>query len=682
MKDMPAMSQPPAAEFRWTRARLAVVVAGLLLLQAALAVLSLVHENPTIDEVIHLPAGIAYWQTGQFAMYHHNPPLVRLLAALPAMASGVETEPLYRSSYFTSRPPNKAGFAHEFALLNARNYFEVFTRARLLMPLFAVLGGLAVFCWSRDLFGPGGGLLSLALWSFCPNVLAHTRLITTDVPAAAMAVGTTYLFWRFLRRPPWRLAVVVGAALGLAELTKFSLVLLFLLWPLFWLVRVIQQRDTAHLGRWLAQGAMIALASLFVINLGYGFEGCGTPLGRFVFYSRALTRDRVPPLPGPEYPVDPFRETLKLRVNRFKGTPLEAVPVPLPREYVLGFDDQKFEAEGVPLRAYNRSAPAGAVSGYPVYLDGELRDGSWWDYYLRALLYKLPEGTWALLLLSLAAGIASPRARCSRADEVAILGLPAVILVAMSGFTNIAIGLRYVLPILPFLYVSAGRLVPWAAGMPGSRRRIASTVIGVSFIATAAASLLVFPHYLAYFNWLSGGPRNGSRHLIDSNLDWGQDLVGLRRWLETHAPGERVGIAYFGQINPTIFNLRESPEPAAWLTPTSERQSRWPDLRPPLDWYLPPPLPGTMEDVPSRYALAIDPPAPGLYAVSASLVRGLRWRVYDSDRWAPYSASSNAFSYFARLEPTARIGHSIFVYRLTPEQAAGLRPLWEPPRGR
>ncbi len=87
---------------------------------------------------------------------------------------------------------------------------------------------------------------------------------------------------------------------------------------------------------------------------------------------------------------------------------------------------------------------------------------------------------------------------------------------------------------------------------------------------TAAAALSIHPHYLAYFNAVSGGPDRGSRHLIDSNLDWGQDLVNLRKWLEKNAPGEEVGLAYFGQIHPRIFEARGE------------------EFR----WFMPPPIPG------------------------------------------------------------------------------------------
>src|SRR5262249_23109501 len=148
----------------------------------------------------HLPAGVTYWQRGTFRLYPHNPPLIKLVAAAPVVLAGPEMEPLYSYRWWDDNPPNKAGFAPQFAQVNAGRYFELFTRARLLMPWFSVLGGLIVFAWSRQLYGAWGGLLSLALWAFCPNVLAHARLVTTDVGATALGCGATYLFWRYLRR--------------------------------------------------------------------------------------------------------------------------------------------------------------------------------------------------------------------------------------------------------------------------------------------------------------------------------------------------------------------------------------------------------------------------------------------------------------------------------------------------
>ena len=123
--------------------------------------------------------------------------------------------------------------------MNASRYFELFQLARLPMPLFSIVGGLAVFAWSRRLYGTLGGLLSLALWVFCPNILAHARLVTSDLGSTALGVAATYVFWRYLHQPSWRWAAAAGVMLGLAQLTKFSMLLLYAVWPFLWLVRLV-----------------------------------------------------------------------------------------------------------------------------------------------------------------------------------------------------------------------------------------------------------------------------------------------------------------------------------------------------------------------------------------------------------------------------------------------------------
>jgi len=676
-KPAPAPSPAPAVEVApyWNRPRTAFAVIVLLTLHLTLAVRSLVHENPTIDEVVHLPAGVTYWQKGTFKLYHHNPPLFKLLAAWPVVRSDVVTAPLYDSPYWRDDPPNKAGFAHEFMRLNAAIFFEMFTRSRLLMPLFSVVGALAVFFWSRRLYGVGGGLLSLALWIFCPNILAHARLITSDVSAASFGVLATFVFWLYLKKPTWGRALLAGLCLGLAQLTKFSLLLLYGIWPLLWL---IQEVATPHTGRWrrigraAAQGVAMVALSVFVIDVGYGFEGVGKPLGDFQFVSEPLTVRRERPLffvPRPK----PWQLEARIqegRVNRFRGTWLGRVPTPLPAHYVLGFDDQKLEADGVwkrflvSLDEGDQMGPEGDVkAGYPVYLDGVLQQKSWWDYYLRALAYKVPEGTWTLLVLSWVVLAVSRRARAPWPDEVTLLVVPVTVLVIMTAFTNINLGLRYVLPIFPYLFISAGKLVPWASGFEArGRRRVASVLVGASLAGTAASTLWIHPSYLAYFNLISGGPAHGSEHLIDSNLDWGQDLVNLKRWVDASAPDEPIGLAYFGQINPDIFLIRSQ---------QGHRER-------PLNWYMPPPFPGTTasKDVPLRYRGRVPSPRPGLYAVSASLLRGLPWRVYDSGKWEPWNLGADAFRYFSRFQPIHQVGHSIFIYRLTEDQAAQLAERW------
>ncbi len=156
--------------------------------------------------------------------------------------------------------------------------------------------------------------------------------------------------------------------------------------------------------------------SVLVINLGYGFEGTGRPLGDFRFASGGLlTRPGFTPHRSKNELID---LSWSHRVNRFRGTWLGRLPTPLPSHYLLGFDEQKIEADGLPLiwfyerdpRAFAKKPSPDETTGYTVYLDGVLRRTGWRSYYARTILYKTPEGTLALMVLALVAIATARRA--------------------------------------------------------------------------------------------------------------------------------------------------------------------------------------------------------------------------------------------------------------------------------
>ncbi len=641
-------------------------VVAILLLHYAAAATSLLGENPTVDELLHLPAGITYWQTGTFKLYHQNPPLVKLVASLPVVLARPEMRPAYQSAAaWINEYPSQAAFGQYFLGLNLQHYLALFQQARLVMPVWSVIGGLFIFAWSRRLHGPWGGLLSLCLWCLCPNVLANARLITSDLAAASIGCGATFLFWRYLQAPTLRRALLAGLALGVAQLVKFSMLLLYPLWPLLWIVYFFGCQSR---GDWKQRvlragghGVVIVTLSILVIDTGYLFEGVGAPLGEFSFASRSfLTK----PGEDPRWKSNPSGNPLldnswRHVVNRFRSTVFERFPSPLPRHFLLGFDEQKIDADGIPIGWLKPDSPnPNEITGYPVYLDGTLRRHGWREYYLKTLLYKLPEGTWFLFGLALVVTCLTPRARANFADDAILLLMPLAILGAMSLLTDINIGLRYVLPMLPYIFIFAGKLPDWVAGQPKIQGRLASGILAIALGATACATLSIHPHYLAYFNWLSGGADRGSEHLIDSNLDWGQDLVGLADWLNRNGEIEPVGLVYFGQLSPDVLRANGQG----------------------FEWFLPPalvPLERMTQGLP-------EPPAsqlkPGLYAVSATMLRGLPWRLYarGGEAIAPtqallrpsWNAREHAFAYFRDLKPLRdSIGHSILLYRVTRAEA-------------
>ncbi|AMV39373.1 ArnT family glycosyltransferase [Planctomyces sp. SH-PL62] len=680
-------SAPEAApRDRRRRFWIGLAVVALSGVHLALAERSLFSENPTVDEVVHMPAGLTYWDRQTFRLYRHNPPLVKMVAALPVWLAGPVLEPLYQRRAWTDREPAQLNFSQDFAYANADRYFELFDLARMVMPLFSVLGGLVVFAWSARLYGATAGLLSLTLWAFCPNILAHGRLITSDVGSSAVGVAATFLFWLYLRRPGWGGAAAAGVALGVAQLTKFSMLLLYFVWPFLWLVRLALVPSSESwgrkLGRGLAHGLLVVALSILTIDVGYLFEGVGKPLGSFEFASGSLTKPppggirTPPPSDNPLYFIQwPFVQ------NRFRGTILEKLPAPLPEHYLLGFDEQKLEADGIPLRLDRAFAAlkAGDVeaarveaassdrssAGYSVYLNGELRGTGWWYYYLATLAYKVPEGTWLLVLGSIVLLVVRRRSREEWADEIALWTVPSVILFAMSFLTDINIGLRYILAVFPYLYVQAGKLAPWIEALSGRARTAGRAAVLGALGLTIAATAAIHPHYLSYFNVVSGGPDRTPARLIDSNLDWGQDLVNLREWCRENIPDEPIGLAYFGQINPSLFTMR------------GDR----------FDWFLPPVRPGSLIRMAAPAARLVGPAGeltPGWYAVSATLVYGLKWRFYDpttfyQEAWAPSWRSDNdVYGYFRLFQPDRRIGHSIYLYHLTAEDVARAASVLKP----
>jgi hypothetical protein len=235
----------------------------------------------------------------------------------------------------------------------------------------------------------------------------------------------------------------------------------------------------------------------------------------------------------------------------------------------------------------------------------------------------------------------------------------------MSFLTDINLGLRYVLAVFPYLFIQAGKVVPWIAALHGRRRAFEATVVVGCVVATAASAFWIHPHYLAYVNLISGGPDRVPARLIDSNLDWGQDLVGLREWCRKRIPNERIGLAYFGQINPNIFAARG--DEFAWFIPPIK-----PDRFEPMQ-----PNPG------NQAGLLIGPAkrlTPGYYAVSATLLYGLKWRFYDPTpawrmAWDPqWSVLDHAFGYFRQFTPIDHVGHSIYIYHLSAEDVARVEP--------
>ncbi|MCA8999054.1 MAG: glycosyltransferase family 39 protein, partial [Planctomycetaceae bacterium] len=408
----------------WPRGVRLAVLGGLAFAHLVLCTILTFRYSPTENEVAHLPAGLAIWRTGRFDLYKVNPPLPRLVAAIPLIMSPHQ-EDWSRYTANTARRPEWQ-VAHDFFEANGERSFEFFRMARWACLPFLLLGLIVCWRWGRELRGDWGGLMAASLWCFSPNILGHGSLITPDVPAVACGLLAAWRFSHWLKSPTWKNGTLAGICLGVALLTKTYWVSLLMIWPGLWLVWRCGQLSadrSASPRSWggeFLQLTAILLLGLHILNTGYLYQGTGTPLREFNFYSRSFTGKSLDP------ELDPPG-------NRFRERIWGGIPVPFPQEYLLGIDVQKWDFE---QRMWS-------------YLLGEWSQEGWWHYYLVGLFFKVPVGVWILCAWALGSFIRNRNLRREFAPLLALV-VPALgILLLASLQRGMNHHVRYVFAMLP-----------------------------------------------------------------------------------------------------------------------------------------------------------------------------------------------------------------------------------------
>jgi len=532
-----------------SRRRYLPVVLLLAVHSGLLAYSAWVH-SPTLNEPGHLVAGLSHWKYGNFTLYRVNPPLVRLVAAFPAHLLGYVED---RSGYYDGVGSRAiAGMGRDFVQANGRRSFFLISMGRMACIPFSIFGGWICFKWARELYSISAGYMACLLWCFSPMVLGHGAMIAPDAHATSLGLAACYTFWRWLKKPTWSQAIITGGVLGLAELSKTTMILFYPLWPVLWFVYRIPARHEMTLRQWRTEAAMLVVRmviGIYILNLGYLGEGTGKSLGEFKFVSKLFA--------GEELGLDGGG-------NRFENCILGRMPMPFPMNYIVGIDIQQKDFE-------NFSRPS--------YMRGKYQAKGWWYYYVYAVLVKAPLGS--LLLVAPLAFLRLPKSPKRSWGDILILLSPALLIFSVAslkfGFSHHS---RYVLPCAPFIFVWLSQLARPARSVvngslrflngrkkgTGSLRCRRLRLLGVTTVLlvgwSIGSSLAVYPHSISHFNELVGGPRHGPKHLINSNVDWGQDLLMLEKWIEKNAREKPVFLAFYNSYSPFdegILNLEDWP---------------------------------------------------------------------------------------------------------------------------
>jgi hypothetical protein len=465
----------------------------------------------TADEPQHIAAGIE-WLGRTDTVQHEpwrtvNPPVARIAVGLGPRLAGTQSMPFLRDSLYTG-----PGYRRNLQLARAG-----------VLPFLALV---IVLTWviARRAHGEAAAWVAAAAVSCVPAVLGHGGLATTDVAFTAGFLVTLLALLRWIEEPTPARAALAGLALGLAAATKFSAIVL----PAFAVLAIGARRllgprpGTGK--RLLAQSPLIVLGALVVVWGAYRFT---------IAAPASLWR--------PEWVQDTVDACFPSERGRHAAHWLLAHRLPAPSAVLAA------------LGLCAQEAPGRSTS----YLLGQLTQDGFPAFFPIALAVKTP------LPLAVFAALGFVAARAHRTPEARFRALaPAIAIVATLAMvipSRTNIGVRHVLPVFPLLAMlaGAGAVAAWRA----ARWRIAARVAAVAAAIWALAiPFAAAPDYLPWFNALAG--RHPDRVLIDSDLDWGQDLFRLERALaERHI--DRVYIAYFGASDICRHDLPH----LTWLRP-------------------------------------------------------------------------------------------------------------------
>ena len=603
------------------------VVILIFTLMAVLTIGSFWNESAIVDESPHIVAGYSYVKFKDYRLNPEHPPLVKDLAALPLQ---------FQNLNFPSDTPSWQENVNDqwaigpiFLYESGNNPDQIIRSARLAIITLFFLLGFFIFKFVRNVYGVKVALLALFLFAFSPTLLAHARYVTTDIGASlGFFIGILY-FLRYLKQRTTKSLVYAGIAFGIAQLLKFSTFLLVPFLGFLTLIAVLinwqppdpQKRKTAwQNSRRLGFGLLLVfIIGAFVIWPIYAYHVADYPIER----QQSDTAHNLSSFGS--------RSLANLNVK------LAGIPALRPwAQYMHGL-----------LMVVQR-----ASGGNTTYFLGEVSASGWWFYFPTVYLIKEQLSFHILTLIaliSLLGTILFKFKNLLRLQNIKnwllnyrnFVTFSALSFIAMywinSMTSNLNIGIRHILPTLPFIYILVSyQIFRWLAKEQIKiesvnpihvisqifrsyfKTAIKIVVVTGLLIWYLLSAVFTYPFYLAYFNELVGGPAQGYKYVVDSNADWGQDLKRLARFVEENNI-DKIRIDYFGGGSPSYY-LGDKFEP----------------------WW------------------AARGPEPGWLAVSATLLMG------STGQTAPgfIRNPQDEYTWLLKYQPVAQIGFSILVYNI------------------
>jgi 4-amino-4-deoxy-L-arabinose transferase-like glycosyltransferase len=493
----------------------ATILCGCLLLLMGGNLLSNAwRASLTNDELVHIPAGYQYLRTGNFRLNPEHPPLVKMWASLPLLVVNprVYLEPDGADQQF-ARFTVLASI--EFWQRNQLRFHAIAFWSRVPMVLITLALGILIYVYGSRLFGARAAVLAVALFSLEPTMLAHGWIVHTDIAAAFAYLLFFFILQGYLRTPTLRRALCLGLVTGIALLIKFSMVIVI---PILVVALVYLALRASAFGvprRTFVLHACLMLAMVvLLLNAAYYFKH--------------------PALADPELKAIAETATTPLAAERITNQ-VRLFSRVLPTYYLFGL---------YTVFVHNHL-------GHPTSLLGQYSLFGWWYYFPVAFAFKtsLP----FLLLSVVAIGWAVYAGAVGRDKRFVPLLVGFGIYLVVSMNSSINIGIRHITPVFPFLFLLGGagldRLLSW------SRGRVAQALMVIVLGWMLVDCVRAYPHYLAFTSELAFG-RPGWALLADSNVEWGQDIGELAKYLQSRGETNLVGALSGGWATPPMYGIK------------------------------------------------------------------------------------------------------------------------------
>ena len=463
-----------------------VACAALLLLLAVNLFAAISRKSITNDEIVHIPAGYYHLVAGEFQLNNEHPPLVKMWAVLPLLLVQPE-EPLAPTTVEENFMERTWGFHERFWHANQARFQTVTFWPRVMMiPITLALGAL-IFVFARKLFGETAALISVGLYVLEPTVLAHGRIVHTDVPSALVYLLFFFTLYKYSEAPGLKRALVLALAFSVALLTKFSMLVLLPVLAVYLLVRLfINRRDPRQRSQVLFHSGLITAVFLLLVNAAYYFQH--------------------PTLAASDVRWVEMRSPALLG---FVTTGIRVLSKIIPTYYLFGVYN---------IELHNHD-------GHATSLLGQYGDHGWWYYFPVAFALKT---TIPFLLVAVAALGWAVWRFIRRDSRFLWLIVPVAVYLAISLTSHINIGIRHFLPVYPFLFIAGGALL---AQLLHNRRKVGVAVLVVLFGWMSFETVRTFPDYTPYMNELAYSHPHWY-YLSDSNIEWGDDVGALAAYLK------------------------------------------------------------------------------------------------------------------------------------------------------